>query len=237
MGKLYKWLAVVAALVGALGYSAGDKTEWLKFGTQALEKVGGSALPELKKMLPDVLAAAVDSEDTSAVGSTSDSSKNRKNYTGRVTKVSDGDTIHVTDSNGRKHKIRMANIDAPELHQAYGTRSRDALQAAADGEKVTVRVYELDRYQREVAQVWQGDTDLNLQQIRQGVAWHYAAYAKKQQDKADYNAYAAAQEKAKQQRKGLWRNRNPQAPWDYRREQRNQGSGAQSQEKKWFGIW
>lgn len=74
-------------------------------------------------------------------------------YTGTVSKVYDGDTLHVIDGDGAKHKIRMAYIDAPEMKQAYGTRSRDNLRAAAEGRKVSVRVFETDRYQREVAQV------------------------------------------------------------------------------------
>lgn len=70
-----------------------------------------------------------------------------------MSKVYDGDTLHVIDGDGAKHKIRMAYIDAPEMKQAYGTRSRDNLRAAAEGRKVSVRVFETDRYQREVAQV------------------------------------------------------------------------------------
>ena len=38
---------------------------------------------------------------------------------GRVTRVVDGDRIWVTDYKGR-HKVRLFQIDAPELEQAYG---------------------------------------------------------------------------------------------------------------------
>ena len=46
-----------------------------------------------------------------------------------------GDTVHIIDSDGRKHKIRMAYIDAPEINQAYGTQSRDNLIDAALNKK------------------------------------------------------------------------------------------------------
>ena len=63
-------------------------------------------------------------------------------------------------------------------NQAYGTQSRDNLIDAALNKKAKVRVFEADRYQREVAQVSVGTIDLNLMQIRDGAAWHYESYAK-----------------------------------------------------------
>ena len=47
-------------------------------------------------------------------------------YTAKVIRVIDGDTIWVKSDN--KHiKIRLSYIDAPELKQIYGIRSRDFL--------------------------------------------------------------------------------------------------------------
>ena len=163
-------------------------------------------------------------------------------YHGKIIKIHDGDTLHVIDGDGAKHKIRMAYIDAPEINQAYGTRSRDNLIAEAVGKKVKVRVFEKDRYQREVAQVSVGTTDLNLMQLRDGAAWHYDSYAKKQQSKTAYTDYAAAQKQAKQKRKGLWNGKNPQAPWDFRREERERQNGGHNERRQksggqWFGIW
>jgi endonuclease YncB( thermonuclease family) len=39
----------------------------------------------------------------------------------------DGDTIVVLDANKVQHKIRLQGIDAPERHQAFGTKSREHL--------------------------------------------------------------------------------------------------------------
>ena len=107
------------------------------------------------------------------------SSRQSYTYNGKIIKIHDGDTMHIIDSDGRKHKIRIAYIDAPEINQAYGTQSRDNLIDAALNKKAKVRVFEADRYQREVAQVSVGTIDLNLMQIRDGAAWHYESYAKK----------------------------------------------------------
>ncbi len=37
--------------------------------------------------------------------------------TGKVVKITDGDTLYVLDANYKDHKIRLAGIDAPERKQ------------------------------------------------------------------------------------------------------------------------
>ena len=43
--------------------------------------------------------------------------------TGKVVKVSDGDTIWVLDTK-KKVKVRLLGIDAPEIKQAFGEESK-----------------------------------------------------------------------------------------------------------------
>ncbi|MDO4906235.1 thermonuclease family protein [Neisseria sp.] len=158
-----------------------------------------------------------------------------KQYTGRVTSVADGDTLRVTDSHGARHKIRLAYIDAPELQQAHGQASKRALSAEALGRTVSVEVFETDRYGREVAKVSIDGRDLNLNQIRQGHAWHYVSIAKRRQNKTDYAAYADAEAGARQAAAGLWRSRKALAPWDFRRQERerqNPGTGGTQQGRR-----
>ncbi|PSJ80395.1 thermonuclease family protein [Neisseria iguanae] len=221
---MFKWSVIVAAVAGSLAYSSG-KTDWIKFSGEVARRVKQGS--DWKNILPDLYGLA----------GIEDGDKNKqsrqKSYTGRIARVADGDTIHVTDGNNRKHKIRMAYIDAPELGQAYGTRSRDQLMAVAGNAEVKVKIFELDRYGRKVAQVFKGNTDLNLMMIREGAAWHYEDYAKKQQNKLAFAEYAAARKQAMRNCKGLWRSKNPQAPWDFRKQQnavKNQKTGT-----KWFG--
>lgn len=221
-GSMYKWVTVLAALAGLFGWNI-EKSDWPVKGAVWYDRIQEAASGGLQSVLPDLY---------DLFGGESAGRKNsRKTYSGRVTRVYDGDTIHVTDSHGSKHKIRMAYIDAPEIKQAYGTRSRDNLKAAAYGRKVSVRVFETDRYQREVAQVSQGETDLNLMQVRDGAAWHYETYARKQQNKLAFADYAAAQKQARRNKKGLWRN-TAQAPWEFRRQGQ---TGAHS--SGWVGLW
>ncbi|WP_107688849.1 thermonuclease family protein [Neisseria wadsworthii] len=141
-------------------------------------------------------------------------------YQAKVVAVSDGDTIRVIDRNGQKRKIRMAYIDAPELQQAHSEASRKNLTTLLEGQTVDVTVFERDRYQREVAQVKLNGRDINLAQLENGHAWHHVSIAKKKQSKTDYRIYAQAELNARSKHLGLWHTRNPQAPWHFRKEQR-----------------
>ena len=46
---------------------------------------------------------------------------------GKVVKVADGDTVTIVDDNGKKHRIRLMGIDAPENNQSYGDVSTQGL--------------------------------------------------------------------------------------------------------------
>jgi len=67
---------------------------------------------------------------------------------GRVVSIHDGDTITVLDASRKQHKIRLAGIDAPELKQAFGSRSKQNLSALVYNRQVTVKWNKHDRYKR-----------------------------------------------------------------------------------------
>lgn len=141
-------------------------------------------------------------------------------YQGTVHKVHDGDTVHILDINGHMHKVRLANMDAPELNQAYGIASREALKNRIDGQQVDVQVMAIDQYRREVGQIRLNNVDINLWMVQQGLAWHYASIAKKQQSKFDFNRYQQTQLQAQQNRLGLWHNARAIPPWQFRQQQK-----------------
>ncbi|MDO4878639.1 MAG: thermonuclease family protein [Neisseria sp.] len=141
-------------------------------------------------------------------------------YGGVVVDVHDGDTVRVKDGDGREHKIRLAYIDAPELGQAFGKDSRDLLRGLVLEKDITVRVSDIDRYGREVAQLEAGGRNINLEQIENGAAWHYASIAKRQQDRSSFDRYARAEAQAKAARRGLWAGKNPVAPWTFRKQKK-----------------
>src|SRR3546814_16497667 len=69
--------------------------------------------------------------------------------------VHDGDTLGVSCGSGKPVKIRVADIDAPELEQAYGLASRDALASRVQGQHVILHPRARDRYGRTVATIEQ----------------------------------------------------------------------------------
>jgi endonuclease YncB( thermonuclease family) len=60
-----------------------------------------------------------------------------------------------------------------------------------------------------------------LEQVEAGFAWHYKKY-QQEQDAQDQQRYATAENQARDGRLGLWRDNNPNAPWEFRRLHRSQ---------------
>ncbi len=135
---------------------------------------------------------------------------------GRVVGVSDGDTLTVVDESHQQFKIRLSGIDAPEKGQPFGSRAKESLSEMVFSKQVVVESSKEDRYRRKVGKVQHAGMDVNLEQVKRGMAWHYTAYAKELAP-ADREAYANAEAKAKAQRRGLWRENTPSAPWEVRR--------------------
>lgn len=130
--------------------------------------------------------------------------------TGKVVGVSDGDTITVFTAAKERMRVRLAEIDAPESNQDYGTQSKKALSDLCFGKAATVTISTKDRYDRFVGRVTCDGTDAHAHMVRTGMAWVYERYAK---DKS----LMKLQEHARSQRVGLWSQANPIAPWDFRK--------------------
>lgn len=139
---------------------------------------------------------------------------------GKVVGVSDGDTVTVLDSSNNQHKIRLQGIDAPESGQAFGQNAKESLSNLIFGKTVSVLIYKKDKYGRSVGTIYIDGEDINLRQIKNGVAWHYKKYAG-EQTPTDRQIYTKAEEQVRKERKGLWSETNPVAPWDYRGGQRS----------------
>lgn len=142
-------------------------------------------------------------------------SANADRLSGKVVHVLDGDTVEVRDANRRVHRVRLAGIDAPEIDQPHGTQARRALAKAVAGETLIVDWHKRDRYDRLVGKLLLDNTDVNLALVRSGYAWWYRAYAGEQTAR-DRRLYEAAEQMARRERVGLWRDPQPIAPWDWR---------------------
>lgn len=142
-----------------------------------------------------------------------------------VTRIIDGDTFVAIDSNRLEHRVRLAGIDAPERSQPFSERSRQNLASLVHEHAVRIEWSKVDRYGRLVSRVVlpQGrcaepscpQVDVNLAQIEGGYAWHYIAF-QREQSAHDRQDYAAAERAARDGGAGLWADREPVAPWDWR---------------------
>jgi endonuclease YncB( thermonuclease family) len=126
-------------------------------------------------------------------------------FTGKVVGVADGDSITVLRDR-QQVKVRLVEIDAPESGQPFGNRSKRALADLVKGQQVLVVERGHDNYQRTLGRVYRGDLDVSAEQVRQGMAWVFRQYAK------DATLYPIEAE-AKEQKRGLWRDPEPEPDW------------------------
>ena len=138
---------------------------------------------------------------------------------GKVVSVADGDTIKVLDATNTQHKIRLQGIDAPEKAQPFGQKSKQSLSQLVYNKQVTVQYQKKDKYGRTVGKVLNNGTDVCLEQIKLGMAWHYKQY-KSDQPKEDRETYAQVEQTARVQAVGLWKDKMPNPPWEYRKQQK-----------------
>ena len=142
--------------------------------------------------------------------------------TGRVVGVSDGDTITVLVGGHESVKVRLVGIDAPEKAQPFGAVSKRNLSDHVYGKSVTVETTKKDRYGRVLGRVLINGTDVCLEQIRAGLAWHYKQYANEQPEGLR-QSYSAAEQQARQGKVGLWSVPNQIPPWEFRHPDRAKG--------------
>lgn len=138
-----------------------------------------------------------------------------RRISGRLIAVQDGDSFVLRAADGNRLHVRIEGIDAPERGQPDAEVSRQHLAALLRDAPLELRVRKRDRYDRLIAQVFVGDRDIGQAQLDAGLAWFFRRYAH-EQPPALSATYARAEERARNQRKGLWRARAPQPPWEHR---------------------
>ena len=136
----------------------------------------------------------------------------------RVVGVHDGDTLTCLDETNTQQKVRLAEIDAPELGQDYGKVARESLAEMVFGKTVTVSEEGKDRYGRWIVHMQCNGLDVNRQMVATGNAWHYADYSRDP-------SLATLQTEAQARRLGLWSQPAPVAPWDFRQTVKKAAAG------------
>lgn len=122
--------------------------------------------------------------------------------------IEDGDNFTIRYNNSFI-KIRIYGIDAPEGTQTYGDISKAHLRYLISNKNLLIKERYKDRFGRTVADVFISDSDVGLEMIRAGMAWHFVKYS-------DDPAYKEAEQFARKSKVGLWGLPNPIPPWNYR---------------------
>jgi len=155
-----------------------------------------------------------------------------RTVTGTVTKVSDGDTIHITTPEQTKLKIRLYGIDAPEtpkinrqsgqVHQPgqpYGEEAQKALKYKIMGKQVKLEILDIDKYKRMVCMVWLDDRNINLEMVREGFAEAFIEYLK-----PPYKSeFMKAEQEARAGGKNIWSLLEHERPREFRKRLKEKG--------------
>jgi micrococcal nuclease len=120
-----------------------------------------------------------------------------------VANVTDGDTFILAD----QQRVRLADIDAPELLQPYGPEAKAMLAKLIEGKDVTLQCQERRSYGRLVCKVFINTLDIQAEMVGWGLAFDYAKYSG--------GAYQHSEAFAHRMKRGVWS--GGIRPWDYRR--------------------
>ncbi len=123
-------------------------------------------------------------------------------WTGIVTEVRDGNvmTIHNMET-GRPELVRLWACDAPEIDQPYGQESHDFLEKLVMDQEVEVTVKSQDWRGKTVAEIRQGDVDVNNAMVEGGCVWLDGALR-------GIDVLLASFEVACAEGRGLWANKD-----------------------------
>lgn len=137
---------------------------------------------------------------------------------GTVIAVADGDTITVLTEAGRRIRVRLFGIDAPETRhrdrpgQAWGRKAREALKEKVFRAAVQVEPVDIDSYGRLVGVVRIGGRNINAEMVAEGHAWAYRRFLG-----GPYaSSFLELERAARRKRLGLWREPNPLPPWEFK---------------------
>jgi endonuclease YncB( thermonuclease family) len=142
---------------------------------------------------------------------------------GKVMQVKDGDTVVISPvEDGAFFICRLYGIDAPETAkrnrhgQAYAADATQELKRLILGQTVHIELMGRRTHNREVCIIRKDSKDINLEMVRRGYAWAYVQFLKR----PHASEYIGAEKEARSRRLGLWRDRNPMPPWEFRKKQR-----------------
>src|ERR1044071_306023 len=132
---------------------------------------------------------------------------------GRVIEVNDGDVLTVFNLN-RSVRIKLMAVDAPESSQAFGEVAKKHLGELVYDKQVLVEYWGIAADGRLVGRVTLNGADIGAQMIRDGAAW-FDASNQDHLSASDREVYQQSEQAARTEKRGLWQQENPVAPWEF----------------------
>ena len=130
--------------------------------------------------------------------------------TAKVVGVKDGDTFVVLNEK-KEIVVRLEHIDAPEKNQPFGNKAKQFASDFCFGKTVVVIGNgKKDRNGRWIGEIFFMNQNLGKELVRNGLAWHYKRYSKSEN-------YADLEMEARKNKRGLWKEKEPIAPWEWRK--------------------
>jgi endonuclease YncB( thermonuclease family) len=130
---------------------------------------------------------------------------------GKVVAVANGDTLTIVDGAAKRHRIRLAEIDAPERKQTFGAESRKSLAEICLQKPAVAETVVKDR--RLIGKVSCAGVDAGTEQVRRGMAWVFAGTVLPNSPLPEMEA------NARLRALGLWGGDKPEPPWEWRKRQ------------------
>lgn len=140
---------------------------------------------------------------------------NASSLLGKVIEINSGDVITVFNLN-RPVRVRLLGVDAPEVDQAFGDVARKHLADLVYDKSVLVEYSGIDGDHSVNGRVLLDGIDIGAQMIRDGAAWVDPSNQHRLTT-TDREVYQQSEVAARSERRGLWQQENPIAPWEFAR--------------------
>ena len=129
---------------------------------------------------------------------------------GVVSKVQDGDSLWLKPADRPPIVVRLRDIDAPELCQAWGDEARRALADLALGKAAVLRSHGRDSHGRMLGTVIVDDVDLSRRMVEDGHAWS-------NRSRWDQGPLVKQERMAKALGRGFHATAGAEPPWHFRK--------------------
>lgn len=142
-----------------------------------------------------------------------------------VARIEDANTVVVQDDKGNEETVHLAGIDAPERDQADGLYAQEQLAKLIAGKKLRVDPDGQLRNGTVLANLYIEKEWVNLEMVRAGFAW---VAPSENRDPT----LLVAEGRARVERRGLWSQADPTAPWIWRQTHQQTQAEAANDDRK-----